>query len=457
MIKAILGGSFDFNDAFAAIVPAHSRGIDTGWSEKRAAARLFDFAALAKAAAAHETLVHLLALGDGETTGPNRNGDYFSKAANVQYHPTFLKGHYFHNHVNKDPAKSFGRIVAAAHNDDMGRVELVIAIDEKKAADDLTELEKKGEFPVSMSCRVPFDVCMICGNKAATRNDYCKHASLMMGQIMADGKQACVDNTHPDFFDISKVHRGADRVAWTFQQLEKAAADNRIVGGAELAELLEIAETYVPVIKSAYVSSKAATLRGLLAAANCDQHHSLCNALRADAATDEDIATLKSASDLDGIFATLHRYGVCLPLPTFMSLTGLNKSASDIAGIRQSLCQIFKRGSEDPELCNRLCRNGSYDGRTGVVTTKMGTVVNRWRPQFGLRLEDAYDRLVDTTIRKGHEDLVIAKSASSAGPEADMIAEEYAAYLLSFADADRRSNVGCDMLAQNLTALRAFV
>lgn len=158
MIKSIPGGSFDFQDPIAVIVPMHRHGVDAGWQVKRAAANVFDFDSLIPKAG--EALVHLLAVGDGESYGCNRNGDYFSKAANEKYHTTFLKAGYFHHHQNKSDSPRYGRVVAAAHNPDMRRIELIIGVDMEKAAKDLEDLERDGDFPVSMSCMVLNDVCV---------------------------------------------------------------------------------------------------------------------------------------------------------------------------------------------------------------------------------------------------------------------------------------------------------
>ena len=452
-----MSGSFGFDDHVAAIVPLHSKGVDHGWVEKRASAPLFDFQKIAGIAKPFESLVHLLALGDGETIGANRNGDYFPKAANVRYHPTFLKAHYFHNHINKDPAKSFGRVVAAAHNGPMGRVELVVGIDTRKAAADLDELEKKGEFPVSMSCRVPYDECMICGHRAKSRKEYCKHASQMMGQYMQNGKQACVRNDHPDFFDISKVYRGADRVAWTFRKLEKAASSDEVVGGAALAEILGMSDVAVPVIRSARTIHKSSVASNLCKSAS-DEFTGICNALHDDSISDEQIAILKSSSDLGPVFSALHRAGVCLPLRSFIRLVDLDKSAAvSEEAIRASVARTLRNLDTDTALASRVCSNGSYDGTTQKPSEKVASAVHSLRPQHGLFYEDAYDRIVGSAVRKGLKRPVFAKSAGNADPHADLIAEEYVSYLVSFADTSASHEIGHGEFVQNLTALRALV
>jgi len=55
--------------------------------------------------------IHLVALGDVERYGFNRNGDGFPKVACQNYHHTFVKnGNVFRHHKNKDPEKRLGQI-----------------------------------------------------------------------------------------------------------------------------------------------------------------------------------------------------------------------------------------------------------------------------------------------------------------------------------------------------------
>lgn len=50
--------------------------------------------------------IHLIAMGDAETYGFNRNGDAFPQKALEKYASTFVtNGHVFHEHANKDPEK----------------------------------------------------------------------------------------------------------------------------------------------------------------------------------------------------------------------------------------------------------------------------------------------------------------------------------------------------------------
>lgn len=459
MIKTVLTGSADsganafaFDEPVAAIVPLHKAGVDSKWLTKRAAAAVFEFDKIDGKPG--ETLVHLLALGDGETVGCNRNGDYFPKKANQDYHQTFMKAHYFHHHNNKDPKDAFGRVVAAAHNPRMGRVELIVAIDDDKAADDLAELEKKGEFPVSMSCRVPYDICSICGNKAKTRSEYCKHASLAMCRIMDDGKQAYVINDQPDFFDISKVWRGADRVAWTFQKLQKAASDGGTLGGAELAELLDIVDLAAPTVKSAYADDKERVWEAM-ATMDFSKFANYSSAVRRGEVADDVIASLKSARDTGAVFNALHQAGICLPLISFLKLANISTPAGvKNSAIRKRLRTLMtRRGKLDAAARARVTENSAYDGTPAAVSSKVAAAIAGLSADFGLFPENAYSRGVANIARDGLRAVALNKEAADSAV-ANVAADEYAAYLLAFASKNKGSEHA--EFVRNLTTLCAL-
>lgn len=188
------------------------------------------------------------ALGAGEWYGSNINGDYFEErelntpAGSEFGFRTFLDSGVYRHHVNKDIKKSFGKVVVSVYNPVMHRVELIIEIDRKKAAEeghgDLVEQLDAGKNPaVSMGCRVAFDVCSICGNKSKTRNDYCLHAKTMMNQVLPDGRKVFVLNPNPKFFDISFVLIGADRTSYAMAKVASVyGVSPRNTLSADLAE-----------------------------------------------------------------------------------------------------------------------------------------------------------------------------------------------------------------------------
>lgn len=206
-----------------------------------------------------KTQALLLALGGEETYGPNRNGDgfperpvrsrdgrsyYVSPGQELTKHyQTFETNpaHAFKHHVNKDPKLASGVVKKAFYNPKMHRVELLVSIDNEKDAEWVQRIND-GDFPpVSMGCRIKYDVCSRCGNKAPTRADYCDHAKPTptgMNYIdPKDGIQNYVHNPDPNFFDISRVFRPADKQGYT---LKKVAYAYELRSSAELGDTVDL-------------------------------------------------------------------------------------------------------------------------------------------------------------------------------------------------------------------------
>lgn len=185
--------------------------------------------------------VHLIGLGDGEDYGQNRNGDFFPKRANRDYHHTFVtQGHFFREHENRDPKKAIGIVKASAHNTPMSRVEILLHGSKDKAEEEY-ELAKAGKaLSFSMSCRVPNDRCNACGHVATKSANYCTHLKHHMNDYIPDlQKFAYAINDKPTFFDISRVKNPADRIAhyleYQFGPDMAKAASNRFLFSDQLA------------------------------------------------------------------------------------------------------------------------------------------------------------------------------------------------------------------------------
>ena len=169
-----------------------------------------------------KTKILVLAMGASEYYGPNRNGDAFREEELIKHHKTFkTNSHVFRSHVNKDPAKAIGKVLESFYNRDMHRVELILELDDEKAADEVKKIRANKDVAVSMGCRIKYDVCSICGNKAPTRAQYCKHLKYEMGDIYPDGRVVCADNPKPNFFDISIVFRPADKTGYMLKKVAK--------------------------------------------------------------------------------------------------------------------------------------------------------------------------------------------------------------------------------------------
>jgi hypothetical protein len=182
--------------------------------------------------------IHLVALGDFEHYGSNRNGDSFPKLACVRFHPTFVKNaNVFRHHRNKDPEKRLGVVKASAYNEPMARIELFVHADKEKARDELQRLSTEGDIPFSMACKVAFDRCSVCNTcrKSSADPEQCDHVRTSLGKVAEDGKIVCTHNDEPNFFDISFVGRPADRIAWHLKM-----ASNEIIDSVKLAAAADI-------------------------------------------------------------------------------------------------------------------------------------------------------------------------------------------------------------------------
>lgn len=186
----------------------------------------------------------------------NRNGDGYTEAMLERDHVTFMNipARWYYNHKNAAHDDSYGVVKQAIFNKDLGRVEAITALNATKEAAErnrgkiakktLDKLASNVDVAVSMSCRVPYDVCSSCNNQARNRSEYCgpqtcKYGGCRdnLGRVFDDGFHLFVDNPKCAFFDLSDVSdtRGADRTAFV---TGKVASPDRIIGGAELAEQL---------------------------------------------------------------------------------------------------------------------------------------------------------------------------------------------------------------------------
>ena len=254
MVKFVSPLGWDFQERIVTPVKVSSRGLmgsDRAEFLKTASHAFLpqlDNVKFAK----DEVPVHLIALGSSEAYGPNRNGDGFKEATCREHHDTFVKfAKFFRNHKNKaekgDPF--FGVVKASAYNEDMRRVELLCGLNAEKSAADRnggfvadSELEKlaRGEdLPVSMACRVANDVCSFCKHAARNRDEYCTSEKCAAGgcrtnltrlvKVGGDLHHLHVDNPNPTWFDISRVFRPADRIAYGAKAdyLTKSAEDSK--------------------------------------------------------------------------------------------------------------------------------------------------------------------------------------------------------------------------------------
>jgi hypothetical protein len=467
MIKLVHPNFEDGNEPLVQLVKLSSRGLrneDRSWLVKRAASDLLhsiDSVQLKPG----EQLIHLIAMGSTEGFGHNRNGDGFKAASLRKYHDTFVKhAHLYRDHLNKNPAKSYGRVVASTFHEPMQRVELLVALNgNEKAAQankglvadrELEKLSSGQPLAVSMACTVPFDKCSYCENEAKTRADYCrgvtdgghcKAGGLMhkIGSLVEiDGKlhQLHADNPDPMFFDISHVYRPADRTAYVSGLLKSAGAVP-VLSGAFEAEIAGVtapldvllatkrASVSTAILKQAYrlAEFEDAVASGTLPVGYVDSFEN---------STNQPPPIPKQASaQLNTFLGALSAAHVILPVTSFVELvTGLpqEKAAAVAIAVRKALPGVYSRLIADNEQLSGTasyapvsCTNSEYMKWAMAVADSCG--MTKQAATRRLRLAAVRNELRDHT----NLDLMKTASVLQSAP-ATQLAMHYALYKLAF-------------------------
>ena len=182
----------------------------------------------------------------GEFYGSNKNADYFPKQELIDYFETFNEAHPFKNHENKNVENAIGRIITVRWNPVMKCVELLKAIDKKRAPEIARGYLKGYLSDVSMGCKVPYTVCSICGNKARKKSEFCNHVKYYRNQLLANGERVYEINYKPRFHDSSTVLNGAERVAKAFFIID-APPENAIVSSFRKAASTGNTSHFIPI------------------------------------------------------------------------------------------------------------------------------------------------------------------------------------------------------------------
>lgn len=450
LYKTIHTGSYDFGIQPVSLVDIHSRGVDKSWMQKRAAALGTEASQIQ--AEPGRSVLHIIAMGSTQDYGPNRNADGFTRGTLRSRHNTFVKnGHVYKHHKNKDPQKASGEVKSSAFNEPMKRVELLIGVDEDKWATELEKVANGEDVPFSMACRVPFDSCSICGNRAPTREDYCGHMKKMAGQILSDGRQVYVDNPNPTFFDISGVFRPADRIAYHLQKV----ASQAVMTGADLAELdglIPADSSAPPARRSQNTWRKRAMLRKLaaiekeieaIAPGNSGWASDLKGSFSPElkGVSDGELDSLSEATRdrIDKLMGALGQVQISLPLRDFVRIVMGNETGGiSLSDIEKHLPGVFSR-ILDEEDDDAIC-DGAYDPMGGLADLPSGVkgLIDKMVPGMSLAEGPVQKRTITVIARKipkptltpGSGIHTIKVGADDTGTE--LLAREYAKYKLSF-------------------------
>lgn len=369
-------------------------------------------------------LVH--GLGSDEIWGKNNNGDGFpeyminddgvKEATLINTNPdddwgydTFEKYAYsFADHVNNDPKLTIGgKVILADWNPEMHRVEIVMPINPKmaktasarhKAEEAIHRIDRGEGVDVSMGCKVAYDVCSICKNKAKNRSEYCDHAKYAMGKVLPDGRRVGVLNPRPKFFDISYVKRGADRAA---KLLMKVASTTTVVRVPDWPDhALKNAGKKVSAIKKQVpMSSDASPVDALAERAEVDV---LKNVIPFDMSTSSDlppkVARLFDVYPAADVVSTLTALGVVLLPHEFPEKVAherlyVKEPSSSILSDIDIRDLMVKRSMYTPFLVMRATRKADLSGMgrlkvassvttDSAVTKRYGKYVNFLKTAF---------------------------------------------------------------------------
>lgn len=463
MLKLISPGAQDFSEPVAQLIKVSSRGligVDRQDFIKRAGAEFAHQLDQVKFAA-DEIPIHLIAIGATEFYGPNRNADGFTCETCKRKHDTFEKhARFYRDHANKDPAKSYGVVKMSAWHEPMKRIELLCALNAAQSAADrnggliadkeMEKLSNADDIAVSMACRVPWDVCSGCGNRARTRAEYCDdvahggHCKMgglkrNLGRLLADGHVLHADNPDPTFFDISHVFRPADRIAYVMGELQKAAAAGHVQSGAELAELIGLSTPYNLLISPGLPPNVAMQVKLAYQLADIERDLAPNNYALGFMGAVQPPAKLPSNSreKFAQILRALADERIVLPVHDFVRLvTDLpEKQAAEVADVVQA---------QLPGVFGRLTNSGDFED---VVANNPYTPANHassdirlWATKHAADLsmdeQHVWNRVQLATVRRvALPDLAppsyVEKLAAAGGPAA-RLAQHYALYKLAF-------------------------
>lgn len=458
MLKLINNDDYAFDDApGTSIIPICSYGVDRVWT-KKASVLTQELAEIKPKPG--KTYIHVLAVGDTEKFGYNKNGDGFRAGENARCHTRFVeKGAVHKHHQNKDPSKAVGRCIASAHNADMSRIELIDELDNEKCAAEIAKYEAGEDLPVSMGCRVAYDVCSICNHKAPNPSFYCQHTKEALGRILDDGRVVGVDNPNPGYFEHSLVIRPADRIGYAFRkvasdgmspvessvELFKAAG----IWSPEEATLLEAGDKYA---HRAAILAKLAQMEKEIDGVLTPVDSAISKSAPGETLSQED---LKDVGKF-GVQQLLGRMGqarVMLPVKDFIKLLNA-ASQTEIAdpddvgpAVRSVSHGIFGELADDAV---GTCCNNAFDAPDFETTPPQHVLrlVRRIEPDAGIS-PDTLDRRISMVIVSGDKpsekvstDRLVPTSYKQ-DPLVKNIARAYAMYKLAvLSDNPHQDDVG---------------
>lgn len=437
MIKFTSNGDFDFGIESVSII------TDSKSLTKRASAKdLLKYEKNPK-----QTDLHLVAVGSSEGYSCNRNGDAFSEADCKKNHQYFKKADraVHRHHKNKPADPKYGNIKAAAYNEPMRRVELVVGLDNDKCADILDEQEKRGHTNWSMASKQAYDVCSWCGHKAKSDMDRCEHIPSQIGELSKQGEVCCMLNPDPKWFEISYVARPADRIGMS---LSKLSSDSSIKPMLP-SDFLQIYTGFQEPTDGFVLSKKAAAKRELLEKlAEMEKHveaiskgkpvtakdsylkHEASKLKHGDKLSDATIDELRKF-DPSKLLRVLADHGIIFRPDEFTKyLFGDRVSPERSAGMKTHLPSVFRKVHED---AGDTVNNEHFEpSGMDVLPKGIREMVQRLMGDHSLMGGPAHHRVMRITIIKKvpRGDISEPKEQTKEAFDREL-AKQYAAYKLA--------------------------
>lgn len=306
------------------------------------------------------------------------------------------------------------------------------------------------------NCKIAYDVCSSCQNRAASRDDYCDEDSCPHGgckhnltKVGEDGHILHVDNPHPTFFDISTVIRPADRIAYggIADYLQKAAS-GEIQGGAALARAIGIVSplslatiglTDQKIIHQIKLAYQLASIEDELESGPSNRDLTIAMAFSPEVQSSIDVTPLgrpgsmKCASGLNALASQK----VALPVRDFIRLV-LGESSVKLAELSDTVPGLL------PGVYNRLLASGNLEdsirNNPFAPSRELATATQReWATKLSndhsLDVRQVQRRTSLAAIRGISPPTAlqhVEKRASYASGEAEGLARRYALYKLAF-------------------------
>ena len=396
--------------------------------------------------------IHLISLGAYEWYGPNKRGDGFNESGYTfrpphpcdkdhitidlegglkEFHnPGFMSNGkvYREHHSILSGGEPQGEVVFATYNEPMHRGELVIKLENDKWADDIAKIEEGKPTYYSMGALCKNDVCSICGKRISPNSDErCSHLKDHVLEIDADGNQAVAITDHPIFYDISRVARPADKIAFS---LAKVASEDDFVNS--VVPLPTMPATLLDTLNNRMRVNRLDLMTKI---ASEEKYITVNNQLPVKLSDSEDEEVIKKikTEDVPKVIFILKKHRAVLPPTTFIRLVGGEDTGIESAMplIGECLSGIFGKMLHSPNLKDFI-EDGTYEGEECCDNDLFNTVLPLIN-KYSLNEEPVRRRIIrvviSPSIKMASEGKVFTRKSYSL---AQKLAAEYARYQLSF-------------------------